>query len=161
MASKRRSTCSRPGLLKSDGEDVDDLSRSGLEAGSDMASACGSEPQQTVSDFVLNDSESEGEGSGCDDCEESSASDGCSAADSDGCIITDEIVTADVPIETSSSHDNTTLDDLGRIIKPGMSTDEIDHSVLSLAPGEKYKLLTEHFVPSSSLCFSKSFRLWL
>ena len=50
-----------------------------------MASACGSEPQQTVSDFFLSDSESEGEGSGGDDCEESSASDGCSAFDSDGC----------------------------------------------------------------------------
>ena len=38
-----------------------------------------------------------------------------------------------------------------------MSVDEIDHAVLALSPGEKYKLLSEHFVPASTFAFPKVF----
>ena len=39
--------------------------------------------------------------------------------------------------------------DIGTIVKPCMSADEINASIKALTPGKKYKLLTEHFVPGS------------
>ena len=55
---------------------------------------------------------------------------------------------------------NTTVscpNDIGSIMTLSMSTDEVTHSVNSLSDGEKYKLLTDHFQPSSNFLFPNVF----
>ena len=45
--------------------------------------------------------------------------------------------------------------DIGTIVKPCMSANEITASIKALTPGQNYKLLTEHFVPGSDLHFQR------
>lgn len=49
------------------------------------------------------------------------------------------------------------LNDLGLVIKLGMSADEAAHAVNVLSNGEKYKLLINHFQPSANFPFPKVF----
>ena len=47
--------------------------------------------------------------------------------------------------------------DLGDILKPSMSSDEICSRIKSLTSIQKYKLLTEHYTPGNSFSFPKVF----
>ena len=49
------------------------------------------------------------------------------------------------------------LNDIGSVIKLGMSADEAARAVNVLSNGEKYKLLTNHFQPSANFPFPKVF----
>ena len=49
-------------------------------------------------------------------------------------------------------------DEIGTIIKPGMSCNEILASIKQLTSGQKYKLLTNHFIPCSDFKFPKTFK---
>lgn len=49
------------------------------------------------------------------------------------------------------------LNDIGLAIKLGMSADEAARAVNALSNGKKYKLLTNHFQPSSNFPFPKVF----
>lgn len=57
-------------------------------------------------------------------------------------------------ISTLSS-EPTILNDIGLIIKEGMSVEEVSHAVLALSPSQKYQLLTKHFKPDQQFLFPK------
>ena len=48
--------------------------------------------------------------------------------------------------------------DIGTIVKPCISANEITASIKALSPGQKYILLTEHFFPGSDFSFPKTFK---
>ena len=49
------------------------------------------------------------------------------------------------------------LNDIGCVLKPTMSVETVTHTVRSLTARQKYCLLTEHFVPTCSFSFPKTF----
>ena len=53
------------------------------------------------------------------------------------------------------SSEPTILNDIGLIIKEGMSVEEVSHAVLALSLSQKYLLLTEHFKPDHQFLFPK------
>ena len=101
--------------------------------------------------------------------------------DSDGSVVMCDVETGDVDLDIraedvcsgSGSGSNVPVElpvcssdldqqeviynDLGTIIKPGMSCDEISNHILALSQGQKYKLLIDHFIPSKKYKFPKKF----
>ena len=53
------------------------------------------------------------------------------------------------------SSEPTILNDIGLIIKEGMSVEEVSHAVLALSPSQKYLLLTKHFKLEQQFVFPK------
>ena len=47
--------------------------------------------------------------------------------------------------------------DIGSFIKPSMSVREITDAINNLSNGEKYKLLTDHYKPSSDYVFPRTY----
>ena len=52
--------------------------------------------------------------------------------------------------------DEVVYNDLGSILKPDMNSEEINGAIKSLSSRQKYKLLTDHFIPNH-FCFPKVF----
>ena len=57
--------------------------------------------------------------------------------------------------DSSAMDDTVNVNDVGLIIKESMSNDEVSHAVSALSPGQKYAILTEHYVPGKSFSFPK------
>ena len=74
--------------------------------------------------------------------------------------VSDEaIIASDTSVCDGDSHSsrNVMADDIGSIIKPTMTVDDICGAVKSLGKGQMYKLLTGQFVPEKSYSFPKVF----
>jgi len=69
-------------------------------------------------------------------------------------LVSDAAIRTSTPLHSTSSAAST-LNDIGIVIKEGMSVEEVSHAVSALTPGEKYILLTKHFKPDRRFLFLK------
>lgn len=77
-------------------------------------------------------------------------------AESEGGLSQTSSAASDSESESESS-ESSLINDIGFIIKPSMSVEEVSDAVNKLTNGKKYKLLQEHYKPGIDFVFPKTF----